>query len=229
MTGLIEAVNITKTFITEAGELRVLKGINCSVREGEMIGIVGASGAGKSTLLHILGALDRPTSGRVLFDGREIAAMENGILANFRNRSVGFVFQFHHLLPEFTSLENVMMPGLISGISHADMGKKARELLSELGLAARMTHRPGELSGGEQQRVAVARALVQSPKVVLADEPTGNLDTSTGNDLFELFIDLNRRKRITFVIVTHNKDLSGRCHRVLEMADGRFVDGGGPA
>jgi lipoprotein-releasing system ATP-binding protein len=228
MTGLIEAVDITKTFTTEAGELRVLKGINCSVREGEMVGIVGASGAGKSTLLHILGALDRPTSGRVLFDGREIAAMENGILANFRNRSVGFVFQFHHLLPEFTSLENVMMPGLISGVSHAGMVKKARELLSELGLAERMTHRPGELSGGEQQRVAVARALVQSPKVVLADEPTGNLDTATGNDLFELFIDLNRRKKITFVIVTHNKDLSGRCHRVLEMADGRFVAGGGP-
>jgi lipoprotein-releasing system ATP-binding protein len=228
MTGLIEAVDITKTFATEAGELRVLKGINCSVGEGEMVGIVGASGAGKSTLLHILGALDRPTSGRVLFDGREIAAMENGTLAHFRNRSVGFVFQFHHLLPEFTSLENVMMPGLISGVSHADMGKKARELLSELGLAERMTHRPGELSGGEQQRVAVARALVQSPKVVLADEPTGNLDTATGNDLFELFIDLNRRKKITFVIVTHNKDLSGRCHRVLEMADGRFVAGGGP-
>ncbi len=228
MTGLIEAVDITKTFVTEAGELRVLRGINCSVSEGEMIGIVGASGAGKSTLLHILGALDRPTSGRVLFGGKEIAAMENGALAHFRNRSVGFVFQFHHLLPEFTSLENVMMPGLISGVSHADMGKKARELLSELGLSERMTHRPGELSGGEQQRVAVARALVQSPKVVLADEPTGNLDTATGNDLFELFIDLNRRKRITFVIVTHNKDLSGRCHRVLEMADGRFVAGGGP-
>jgi lipoprotein-releasing system ATP-binding protein len=227
MSELIEAVDITKTFTTEAGELRVLKSINCSVSEGEMVGIIGASGAGKSTLLHILGALDRPTSGKVLFDGKDIAAMESNTLADFRNHSVGFVFQFHHLLPEFTSLENVMMPGLISGVSHSDMEKQARELLVELGLAERMTHRPGELSGGEQQRVAVARALVQSPKVVLADEPTGNLDTSTGNALFELFIDLNRRKRITFVVVTHNKDLSGRCHRVLEMADGRFVAGGG--
>ncbi|MEJ2682774.1 MAG: ABC transporter ATP-binding protein [Candidatus Sulfobium sp.] len=225
MRNLIETADITKSFTTEAGELLVLKGINCSVREGEMVGIIGASGAGKSTLLHILGALDRPTSGRVLFDGKDIAAMENNILADFRNHSVGFVFQFHHLLPEFTSLENVMLPGLISGVSHADMRKKGRELLAELGLADRLTHRPGELSGGEQQRVAVARALVQDPRVVLADEPTGNLDTATGNDLFELFMDLNMQKKITFVIVTHNRELSGRCHRVLEMADGRFLTG----
>lgn len=225
MVNLIETRDITKSFKTEAGELLVLKGINCSVREGEMVGIIGASGAGKSTLLHILGALDRPSSGRVLFDGRDIAAMESNTLADFRNNSVGFVFQFHHLLPEFTSLENVMLPGLISGIPHATMEKKGRVLLAELGLSERMAHRPGELSGGEQQRVAVARALVQDPRVVLADEPTGNLDTATGNDLFELLEDLNRRKKITFVIVTHNRELSGRCHRVLEMTDGRFLTG----
>jgi lipoprotein-releasing system ATP-binding protein len=227
MGNLIETVGITKSFKTEAGELPVLKGIDCSVKEGEMVGIVGASGAGKSTLLHILGALDRPTSGRVLFQDKDIAAMDSNALAEFRNCSIGFVFQFHHLLPEFTSLENVMLPGLISGISHAEMEKRGKDLLAELGLAGRMTHRPGELSGGEQQRVAVARALVQNPRVVLADEPTGNLDTATGNDLFGLFLDLNRQMKITFVLVTHNRELSGRCHRVLEMADGSFLPGGG--
>lgn len=225
MGDLIETVDINKSFMTEAGELPVLRHINCSIREGEMVGIIGASGAGKSTLLHILGALDRPTSGRVLFDGRDIGAMENNNLADFRNHSVGFVFQFHHLLPEFTSLENVMLPGLISGVSYGDMEKRAGDLLAELGLSARISHRPGELSGGEQQRVAVARALVQNPRVVLADEPTGNLDTATGNDLFELFTELNSQRQITFVIVTHNKELSERCHRVLEMADGRFLSG----
>lgn len=227
MGNLIETEHITKSFRTEAGDLHVLKNINFAVREGEMVGVVGASGAGKSTLLHILGALDRPTSGKVLFEGKDIASMENNALAYFRNRSVGFVFQFHHLLPEFTSLENVMFPGLISGTPHADIKNRSVELLSELGLAERMTHRPGELSGGEQQRVAVARALIQNPRVVLADEPTGNLDTGTGNDLFGLFVDLNRRRGITFVIVTHNRDLSDRCHRVLEMADGRFLLEGG--
>lgn len=227
MGNLIETVGIAKSFKTEAGVLLVLKDIDCVIREGEMVGVVGASGAGKSTLLHILGALDRPTSGRVLFEGKDIAAMDGNRLAHFRNQSVGFVFQFHHLLPEFTSLENVMFPGLISGVKQAVMEERARQLLSELGLAERMTHRPGELSGGEQQRVAVARALIQNPKVVLADEPTGNLDTSTGNDLFGLFVDLNREKGITFVIVTHNRELSGRCHRVIEMVDGRLLAGGG--
>lgn len=227
MGNLIETVDIAKSFKTEAGDLLVLKDINCVIREGEMVGVVGASGAGKSTLLHILGALDRPTSGRVLFDGKDIAAMESNRLAHFRNHSVGFVFQFHHLLPEFTSVENVMFPGLIRGVPQAVMEERARQLLYELGLAERMTHRPGELSGGEQQRVAVARALIQHPKVVLADEPTGNLDTSTGNDLFELFVDLNREKGITFVIVTHNRELSGRCHRVIEMVDGRLLAGCG--
>ncbi len=220
---LVEARGISKIFRTEAGELRVLKGVDISVGSGEMLGIIGASGAGKSTLLHILGALDKPTSGKVLFKGKDISAMDENSLALLRNTSIGFVFQFHHLLPEFNSLENVMLPGLISGMSFAEAGKRASALLSELGLSARIRHRPGELSGGEQQRVAVARALLQNPAVVLADEPTGNLDTSTGNDLFALFLELNKRKGIAFVVVTHNKSLSDRCHRVLEMADGMFV------
>ena len=222
-TELIEAVGVTKSFKTAAGELRVLKGIDLSIRKGEMLGIIGASGAGKSTLLQILGALDRPTSGRVMFKEKDIASMDENSLARLRNASIGFVFQFHHLLPEFNSLENVMFPAIISGTSFPEAEKKANSLLGELGLSGRTRHRPGELSGGEQQRVAVARALIQSPEVVLADEPTGNLDTSTGNDLFALFLELNKKRGITFVVVTHNKSLSDRCHRVLEMADGIFV------
>jgi lipoprotein-releasing system ATP-binding protein len=187
------------------------------------VGIIGASGAGKSTLLHILGALDKPTSGQVLFQGRDISTLDDQALARFRNMSVGFVFQFHHLLPEFNSLENVVLPGMIGGMDVRETQEKAREILGDLGLSKRIHHRPGELSGGEQQRVAVARALIRNPQVVLADEPTGNLDTATGNELFELFIELNRKKGITFVVVTHNKSLSDRCHRILEMADGCFI------
>jgi lipoprotein-releasing system ATP-binding protein len=220
---LIEALHINKSFKTEAGELKVLKDLNFSLASGEMVGIIGASGAGKSTFLHILGALDRPTSGRVLFEEKDIALMDETSLAHFRNTSIGFVFQFHHLLPEFNALENVMLPGMIAGMPFHSTEEKAKALLEELGLGERMTHRPGELSGGEQQRVAVARALIQGPKIVLTDEPTGNLDTKTGNELFELFIDLNKKRGITFVIVTHNKALSDRCHRVLEMADGVFI------
>jgi lipoprotein-releasing system ATP-binding protein len=223
MPELLEACDINKSFSTEAGELTVLKGISIAIKAGEMVGIIGASGAGKSTLLHILGALDKPTSGQVLFQGRDISTLDEKALARFRNISVGFVFQFHHLLPEFNSLENVVLPGMIGGMDVRETRQRAGEILAELGLSRRMHHRPGELSGGEQQRVAVARALIRNPQVVLADEPTGNLDTATGNELFELFIDLNRRKGITFVVVTHNKSLSDRCHRVLEMADGRFI------
>lgn len=223
MNNLIEVIGINKSFQTEAGELKVLRDINLSLVEGEMIGIIGASGAGKSTLLHILGALDKPSSGKVLFRGNDITSLDDDPLAIFRNKSIGFVFQFHHLLPEFNSLENVMLPGLISGKPYTEIEINAKELLNELGLSKRIKHRPGELSGGEQQRVAVARALIQEPEIVLADEPTGNLDTSTGNDLFDLLMDLNKRKGITFVIVTHNKALSNRCHRVLEMADGKFI------
>lgn len=220
---LIRTIDVMKSFRTEAGDLKVLKGIDLSIRKGEMLGVIGASGAGKSTLLQILGALDKPTSGKVLFKGRDIASMDDNFLARLRNTSIGFVFQFHHLLPEFNSIENAMFPAIISGMSFSAAEKKAKALLDELGLSERVRHRPGELSGGEQQRVAVARALIQDPEVVLADEPTGNLDTATGNDLFELFLGLNERKGITFVVVTHNKSLSDRCHRVVEMADGMFL------
>jgi len=223
MENLIEAIQVNKSFRTEAGELNILRDINISIAEGEMLGIVGASGAGKSTLLHILGALDKPTSGKVLFGGKDIFSLDDRMLAEFRNSSIGFVFQFHHLLPEFNALENAMLPGLISGKTYSEIEIRAKELLDELGLSKRMQHRPGELSGGEQQRVAVARALLQNPKIILADEPTGNLDTATGNALFELFIEQNKKNRTTFVIVTHNKTLSDSCHRVLEMADGKFL------
>ena len=223
MNNLIEAVKLNKSFGTQAGKLDILKDINLSIAEGEMLGIIGASGAGKSTLLHILGALDKPSTGKVLFSGKDVFSLDDRLLAEFRNSSIGFVFQFHHLLPEFNSLENVMLPGLISKRPFEETEKRALQLLDELGLSKRIKHRPGELSGGEQQRVAVARALLQNPKIVLADEPTGNLDTSTGNALFDLFIERNNKNKTTFVIVTHNKTLSDRCHRVLEMADGRFV------
>ncbi|MFZ2198659.1 MAG: ABC transporter ATP-binding protein [Thermodesulfovibrionales bacterium] len=223
MANLIEAIQVHKSFKTEAGELNILRGINLTIAEGEMLGIIGASGAGKSTLLHILGTLDKPSSGKVLFQGKDVFSMDEALLAEFRNSSIGFVFQFHHLLPEFNSIENVMLPGLISNRPYGETEKRAKQILEELGLSKRLKHRPGELSGGEQQRVAVARALLQNPKIVLADEPTGNLDTSTGNSLFDLFIELNRKNRTTFVIVTHNKTLSDNCHRVLEMADGRFA------
>lgn len=223
MSELIAAVDIRKTFSTEAGELQVLKNINISIHEGEMVSITGASGAGKTTLMHILGALDRPTEGKVLFKGSDIFSLDETSLAHFRNRSIGFVFQFHHLLPEFSAIENTMLPGLISKRPYDEVRNKAQDLLGELGLSRRLNHRPGELSGGEQQRVAVARALMQDSGLVLADEPTGNLDTATGNSLFELFLDLNKNKNITFVIVTHNMNLSDRCHRVLRMADGMIV------
>jgi lipoprotein-releasing system ATP-binding protein len=229
MENLIEATQIYKSFRTAAGELEILKDINLSIREGEMLGIVGASGAGKSTLLHILGALDKPSSGKVLFRGRDVFSLDDRMLAEFRNTSIGFVFQFHHLLPEFNSLENVMLPGLIGNRSYGETESRAKRLLDELGLSKRTKHRPGELSGGEQQRVAVARALLQNPRIVLADEPTGNLDTATGNALFDLFIELNRKNRTTFVIVTHNKTLSDNCHRVLEMADGKFTQAPSPS
>ena len=222
MTNLVEAQNIEKSFYTPAGELKILRGVDLSIKPGEVIAIVGASGVGKSTFLHVLGTLDRPTSGKVFYEGADIFSKDNGSLALFRNRTIGFVFQFHHLLPEFSALENVMMPGLVGFCNHDEIRSRAEELLSELGVHDRKDHRPGELSGGEQQRVAVARALILNPKVVLADEPTGNLDTLTGDELFSLLVKLNRERGITFVIVTHNDALSKRCHRVMKMVDGRL-------
>ena len=233
MKSLIETKDLKKIFITDAGELHVLKDISLSIKAGEMVGIVGASGVGKSTLLHILGALDRPTSGNLYYSNTDVFSLDRNSLAAFRNKTIGFVFQFHHLLPEFSAIENVIMPGLIGkdsrdqmgkGSSYAEIRERAEKLLDEMGLSERKKHRPGELSGGEQQRVAVARALILEPKVVLADEPTGNLDTATGEELFKIFIDLNKEKGITFVIVTHNESLSSRCHRILKMVDGRLID-----
>jgi lipoprotein-releasing system ATP-binding protein len=216
---MITVTGITKSFVTPAGRLEVLKGIDLTISEGEMVAVVGASGVGKSTLLHILGTLDRPSSGSLNYGSTDVFKLPDNELTAFRNRTVGFVFQF----PEFTALENVMMPALIK----RDMGwtrakEKAQGLLEDMGLSKRETHRPGELSGGEQQRVAVARALILDPEVVLADEPTGNLDTATGEELFEVLLKLNASRNTTFVIVTHNEHLSAQCGRILEMVDGRI-------
>lgn len=217
---MIKAEGIKKSFKTEAGRIDVLKGIDLEVKAGEMIAIVGASGVGKSTLLHILGTIDRPTDGRLFYEGEDVFGMDEQTLASFRNRKIGFVFQFHHLLPEFTALENVMMPGLINGLKEEDAEQRAVGLLNELGLSQRLHHRPGELSGGEQQRVAVARAMLMKPLVVLADEPTGNLDTKTGEEMFNVIVKMNREKETTFVIVTHNEALAVRCTRQMMMIDG---------
>lgn len=203
--------------------LPVLDGIDLDIRKGEMLAIVGASGAGKSTLLHILGALDRPTSGKVFYGDLDVFGLDNGPLARFRNERVGFVFQFHHLLPEFSALENVMMPALIRRTDRPEAARAAERILNDVGLGARLHHRPGELSGGEQQRVAVARALILNPDVVLADEPTGNLDLHTGEAVHDLLLAINKQKGITFVIVTHNDKLAVRADRVLRMADGRLA------
>ena len=202
--------------------LQVLNDIELDIRTGEMLAIVGASGAGKSTLLHILGGLDRPTSGRVFYRDLDVFGLDSDRLARFRNEHVGFVFQFHHLLPEFSALENVMMPALVRGVDQRAAAETASKALGDVGLAGRLHHRPGELSGGEQQRVAVARALVLSPDAVLADEPTGNLDTHTGEAVHELLQKINKERGVTFVIVTHNDRLAIRADRVLRMADGKL-------
>ncbi len=212
---LLKAAGIKKSF----GLLKVLKGIDLEVFSGELLSIIGASGAGKSTLLHILGALDQPDEGDVIYVGKPLFDRDERELALYRNREIGFVFQFHHLLTEFTVLENVMMPCLIGGFKHGEARKMAEAVLEKVGLYERLAHLPGELSGGEQQRVAVARALVMSPKILLADEPTGNLDTETGEEVFGLLKDLNARG-LTIVLVTHNMDLSKRAHRIVKIKDG---------
>jgi lipoprotein-releasing system ATP-binding protein len=203
--------------------LHVLSGVDVAIRKGEMLAIVGASGVGKSTFLHIVGGLERPTSGRVMYGSVDVFGLNNDRLAQFRNEHVGFVFQFHHLLPEFTALENVMMPSLIRNVGREEAAQLASKLLTEVGLGARLHHRPGELSGGEQQRVAVARALVLNPVVVLADEPTGNLDTHTGEAVHDLLKNLNKLKGTTFIIVTHNDKLAIRADRVFRMAEGTLA------
>jgi lipoprotein-releasing system ATP-binding protein len=222
MDTLISVRNLNKIFSRPGRDLHILKDISFNIDKGEMTALMGPSGVGKSTLLHILGTLDRPTSGHILYEGRDVFELNSDALADFRSRSVGFVFQFHHLLPEFNTLENVMMPALIAGINYKDAKIKANQLLEEVGLSDRLTHKPGELSGGEQQRVAIARALMLSPKVILADEPTGNLDTQTGEEVFKLLIELNK-KGVTFIIVTHNETLAIQCKRIIRMKDGRII------
>lgn len=216
---LIEARNIRKSF----GNLQVLKGISASVEQGEIVTIVGASGAGKTTFLQIAGTLMRPSEGTILINGTQVSELRDKELARFRNRHIGFVFQFHHLLPEFTAIENVCIPAFIAGITRYDALRQAKELLGFLGLKSRMEHKPNELSGGEQQRVAVARALINNPDVVLADEPSGNLDSQNKKELHELFFTLRNQYHQTFVIVTHDTDLAGMSDRTITMQDGVLV------
>ncbi len=221
MTSLLHVEDLTKSYPTgTGGRLEVLRGVTFAVRRGEVVAVVGESGTGKSTLLHLLGALDRPDAGTVRYEGNDIFRLDDEALAAFRNRSVGFVFQFHHLLPEFTALENVAMPALIQGKDFAAARPRALDLLRQLGLEARAEHRPAELSGGEQQRVAVARALMNEPRLVLADEPTGNLDTRTAETLHEEILRLSRTFAQTFVLVTHNPALAALADRVLRIEGG---------
>jgi lipoprotein-releasing system ATP-binding protein len=219
---IIRAADVIKGYRSPAGYLPVLCGLQLEVAEGEMLAIVGASGVGKSTLLHVLGSLDPPESGALRIAGEDVLALDEPRLRAFRNRTLGFVFQFHHLLPEFTALENVMMPLWIARRPAAEARARALALLDELGLGARAEHRPGALSGGEQQRVAVARALVQAPRLLLADEPTGNLDQATGEQLHALLRRLNREKGISIVAVTHNQHLASACDRQLRLDAGRL-------
>ncbi len=220
---MIDVVGLYKSFPMGGRELVVLNNINLRIQRGELIAIMGASGAGKSTLLQILGTLDRPTKGTVSFEGQDLFQLTEQQQAEFRNKRVGFVFQFHHLLPEFTALENACLPAMIQQRDLADVSGEATKLLREVGLGDRLHHKPGELSGGEQQRVSVARALMQQPDLVLADEPTGNLDTHTGDALFTLLRQLNRSRGTTFVIVTHNDKLSAHADRIVSMQDGMIV------
>jgi lipoprotein-releasing system ATP-binding protein len=222
MPALIIVDNLHKSFVHMGHNLHVLRGIDMTIDQGEVVAIVGPSGAGKSTLLHCIGTLDLPTSGRIRLGNDELSGLSGSKLAAIRNRTIGFVFQFHHLLPEFNALENVMMPGLIQGKSRREMEVPARTLLEEVRLGARLTHRPGELSGGEQQRVALARALVLSPKLLLADEPTGNLDSATSQEMHELFFEINRLHGTTIVVVTHNTAFAESMPRIVTMQDGKI-------
>ena len=217
---MIQAKGIEKAF----GALKVLKGIDFSAARAEVVSIMGASGAGKSTLLQILGSLSSPDAGSLIIDGVDVVRLKGNALADFRNKKVGFVFQFHHLLPEFTALENVMIPALIARRSRKEARKEAERLLHDMGLSERLNHKPSELSGGEQQRVAIARALINKPAVLFADEPSGNLDTKTKEEIHSLFFELREKYGQTIIIVTHDPDLAGMCDRSLYMIDGQFVD-----
>lgn len=218
---MLKALELRKSY----GALQVLKGVNLEVAEGEVVAIIGASGAGKSTLLHLLGTLDTPDQGAVMINGKDVYKQSPKELAEFRNRNVGFVFQFHNLLPEFTTLENVMMPGLIAGQDTKALSSRATALLDRLGLKERLEHKPSELSGGEQQRTAVARALINSPGLVLADEPSGNLDSKNAAELHHLFLELRKELKHTFIIVTHNLEFASMADRQVEMKDGLVSNG----
>jgi lipoprotein-releasing system ATP-binding protein len=221
---LIQVQQLFKSYGNGTKRVEVLKGVDLTFFRGEKAAIVGASGVGKTTFLHILGTLDRPTSGNVLYEERNVYTLNEKELALFRNREVGFVFQFHHLLPEFSALENTMMPCLIQGIPKREAAFRAEAILTLVGLKERLSHKPGELSGGEQQRVAVARALVLEPKVLLADEPTGNLDTKTGEAVFDLLRELNQIKGVTLIVVTHNLKLAEKLSRQIQLIDGKASD-----
>ncbi|MGI6719261.1 MAG: ABC transporter ATP-binding protein [Bacteroidales bacterium] len=216
---MIKISNIHKSF----GNLHVLKGLDLEISKGEIISLVGPSGAGKSTFLHIIGTLDKPDKGKVLYEDKDVLKFSDKKIADFRNKNIGFIFQFHHLLAEFTALENVCIPAYIAGYSKVNAEKKAMELLNLLSLTDRASHKPSELSGGEQQRVAVARALINNPKVLLADEPSGNLDSENANELHNLFFELRDKFGITCVIVTHNEEFADMADRKLNMVDGIFI------
>ncbi|WP_345955457.1 ABC transporter ATP-binding protein [Mucilaginibacter sp. PAMB04168] len=216
---MLKALGIQKNY----GKLHILKGVNLEVQQGEIVTIVGASGAGKSSLLNIIGTLDQPDAGQLFLDDLEISKLNNKQLSHFRNTQIGFIFQFHHLLAEFNALENVCIPAFIAGVSKAEAQKRAATLLDKLGLSSRVYHKPNQLSGGEQQRVAVARALINKPAMILADEPSGNLDSATARDLHQLFIDLRNESNQTFIIVTHNEDLANLSDRKVLMKDGLIV------
>lgn len=221
---MIEIRQLTKSFTKNGARIEVLKGIDCSIARGKSLGILGASGTGKTTLLQILGALDHPTSGQVLFDGADIFGWDERRRAEFRNKRIGFVFQFHCLLSEFTAIENTIMPALINGMSREDARKKGEIVLTEVGLGGRLAHKPGELSGGEQQRVAIARAIVMNPDVILADEPTGNLDAKTGGRIQDLLLDLGRAAGTTLIVVTHNTLLADSMSHTINLKDGKIYD-----
>jgi lipoprotein-releasing system ATP-binding protein len=221
MSNLLEVRGLGKSYNTGVNTLEVLSGIDLDLQTGTTTALVGASGAGKSTLMHLLGTLDRPTSGTVCFRGEDVFKKNERELAAFRNKSIGFVFQFHHLLPEFTALENVMMPALIAGVSRSKARETAESLLLDVGLAQRVTHRPGELSGGEQQRVAIARALVLGPELLLADEPTGNLDMKTSDGIHAMLLEQQNKNGLTLVVVTHNERLAAAMGTTIHLLDGR--------
>ena len=216
--------NLSKTFIKDGNKIEVLRNLNLKIKKGDSLAILGVSGAGKSTLIHILGMLDHPTEGCLSINGMNVFEWDENKIARFRNSSIGFVFQFNNLLPEFNALENTMMPALISGMSKKKAGEKACKLLNEVGLEHRIKHKPGELSGGEQQRVAIARALVMEPEILLVDEPTGNLDTETGKKVEDILVNLNATKNITLVTVTHNELLAERMSDRISLRDGRIYD-----